>query len=760
MLFEQGADAVLIYHLDDDGTPENFLDANLAALDLYGYSIQEMRHLTVADLVDAESVDVAAELGKLRREGTVRLTSTHLTKAGEALVMDVRAHLGMVDGRAMVVSVCRDVTASEAMRRRLQESEERFRRMADVAPVLIWISDTSRACTWFNRRWLEFTGRSLAQERGFGWAEGVHQDDYERCLEIYTTAFDRREPFKMEYRLRRHDGEYRYLIDEAAPLHDASGAFAGYVGSCVDIEDQKRSEQIARHSEARYRALIETTAAIVWSASPDGKIEFASRQWYDYTGIELDDTLGMGWLSAIHPDHKDRLARLWKSLAARFDHYEFELPLRRSDGAFRWHLARGQLLRDDEGRPLRWIGTAVDIDDRKQAEQALEFLNAALEGRVAERTALAERQAKQLRQLAAELTRAEQSERRRLATTLHDHLQQLLVAAKYRLASLEQGGDRLLSEVVTLLDSSLEVSRSLTAQLSPPVLRDAGLVPAIEWLARWMQETHHLHVKLNVLGKSEPAEEHVRIVLFEAVRELIFNVVKHAGVESATVTMRPLNAATLCLEIQDEGVGIVLGQFPSDVLSGSGLGLRSIHERLGYIGGTLSIDSGPGRGTRVTLTAPLQAIPDGSSAGDTRATVGGPAAFNPHSPSERIRILLADDHKILRDGIASLLADQDDMEVVGQAEDGQMAVELADALSPDVVVMDITMPRLNGIEATRQIARSHPEMRVIGLSMHSEADMAEALISAGATTYLTKGGPAGALIDAIRGFRDPAPGAS
>ena len=124
----------------------------------------------------------------------------------------------------------------------LRESEERFRLMADTAPTLIWMSGTNKLCTFFNRGWLDFTGRPLEQELGNGWASGVHPDDLEVCLAIYTKAFDARAKFEMEYRLRRHDGEYRWIVDMGVPRFSSNGVFWGYIGSCIDITERKISE--------------------------------------------------------------------------------------------------------------------------------------------------------------------------------------------------------------------------------------------------------------------------------------------------------------------------------------------------------------------------------------------------------------------------------------------------------------------------------------------------------------------------------------
>ncbi len=137
----------------------------------------------------------------------------------------------------------------------LRESDARFRLMADAAPVLIWASGPDKGCTYFNKPWLEFTGRLLEKELGNGWAEGVHPDDFLECLEVYTTHFDARQPFQMEYRLRRHDGEYRWVLDQGAPRLTPNGEFAGYIGACTDVTDRRRAEEGLRTNQRELRVL-------------------------------------------------------------------------------------------------------------------------------------------------------------------------------------------------------------------------------------------------------------------------------------------------------------------------------------------------------------------------------------------------------------------------------------------------------------------------------------------------------------------------
>jgi PAS domain S-box-containing protein len=146
------------------------------------------------------------------------------------------------------IGLIRDVTAQLRAAAALEETEARFRNMADVAPVLLWMSDTDGLCTFFNQTWLSFTGRTQEEEWGVGWAEGVYFEDFQRCIDTYVEAFNDRRQFEMEYRLRRRDGEYRWLLDRGSPRYHPDGAFAGYIGSCIDITERKELETELRRA--------------------------------------------------------------------------------------------------------------------------------------------------------------------------------------------------------------------------------------------------------------------------------------------------------------------------------------------------------------------------------------------------------------------------------------------------------------------------------------------------------------------------------
>lgn len=137
---------------------------------------------------------------------------------------------------------------TELLLEQLAETESRFRNMADVAPVMLWMSGTDGLCTFFNQTWLTFAGRTLEEEQGEGWAEGVYSEDFQRCLDTYNDAFNRHQVFEMEYRLRRKDGQYRWILDRGTPRYTPDGSFAGFIGSCVDITERKELESGLRQA--------------------------------------------------------------------------------------------------------------------------------------------------------------------------------------------------------------------------------------------------------------------------------------------------------------------------------------------------------------------------------------------------------------------------------------------------------------------------------------------------------------------------------
>jgi PAS domain S-box-containing protein len=162
----------------------------------------------------------------------------------------------LVQNLTLVSEVFANALARKRADRIVRESEGRFRLLADSAPVMVWMSGPAKLCNYLNQRWLDFTGRSMQLELGNGWSEDVHPDDLQRCLETYVRAFDACQEFRMEYRLRRFDGEYRWILETGVPRFESDGTFEGYIGSCIDITEQKRVEETLREQEERLHLLL------------------------------------------------------------------------------------------------------------------------------------------------------------------------------------------------------------------------------------------------------------------------------------------------------------------------------------------------------------------------------------------------------------------------------------------------------------------------------------------------------------------------
>jgi PAS domain S-box-containing protein len=253
-----------------------------------------------------------------------------------------------------------------------------------------------------------------------------------------------------------------------------------------------------------------------------------------------------------------------------------------------WGHLTTSIVRDAENEPVAVFQMIENIQDRKSTEEQV----------------LAYQE--QLQSLASELSLSEERERRRIATNLHDRIAQSLAFARLKLASLREN-DKAgpLTEVRELIEQAIVDTRSLTFELSPPVLYELGLVPALEWLARKIQEEHRIHTRFHDDGQPKPLDENFRVVLFQAVRELLVNVVKHARATHAQVLVRR-DADALRIIIEDDGGGFELSKASAKRELTRSFGLFNIRERVEYLGGRVKIRSEIGRGTRVTLIAPLR----------------------------------------------------------------------------------------------------------------------------------------------------------
>ncbi len=250
-----------VISVDPGGTITSW---NPAAERLYGYTAAEAIGRSIQMLVPPDLVEETAHLlDRLKRGERIEHFDTIRVTSDGARIRVALALAPMQDADGRFVGVSLIAHARSAAEEALRESEERFRLVANTAPVMIWMAGVDKLCTYFNRTWLEFTGRPLESELGNGWTELVHRDDFQRCMDTYVHAFDHRESFRMEYRLRRHDGEFRWMLDTGVPRFTPDGSFSGYIGSAIDVTDHKHAEEVLSSLNRRLMEAHEEERALI-----------------------------------------------------------------------------------------------------------------------------------------------------------------------------------------------------------------------------------------------------------------------------------------------------------------------------------------------------------------------------------------------------------------------------------------------------------------------------------------------------------------
>lgn len=657
-------------------------------------------------------------------------------------------------GERKVGILFNDITERKRVEDELSRSRETFVNLVEHSPLGIYVVDSqfrlavvsSGAMPAF-RNVNPLIGRDFAEAMHIIWREPFASE----AIEIFRHTLETGEPYQSPgLSETRHDlGAVESYEWQTNRVKLADGQY-GVVCYFFDTTKLQQAQQAVRDSEARFRTFTSATNDVVYCMSPDWS-EMRHLQGREF----ITDTIepSRTWLDIyIHPSDQRQVMETIQQAIRSKDVFQLEHRVIRVDGSLGWAYSRAIPMLDDHGEIVEWFGAASDVTRRKAAEQELReseeklrTFTGQLESLVDERTKELVRSQGRLRDLATELNLAEQRERRRLATDLHDYLAQLLVVGRMHVNRIRQQPEgSLIDKLDEILDEALTYTRTLVAQLSPPFFQEFGLPYAFKWLAEQLKP-RGLHVAVEVEDTRPLVTEDHAILLFQAARELLINVMKHAGTDQARLAMTT-GDGTVHIEVTDEGCGFheaassqVADERTSHV---PGFGLFSIRERMVAMGGGFTLVSRPGEGTRATLVAPLHRAADAGTkdkATSRELTESKTSAPSPPARSStRIRVLLVDDHAMVRQGLHSILDAYADVEIVGEASTGFEAVTLVDQLLPSVVVMDINMPRMNGIEATAAIKACHPAIVVIGLSVQTDEFVRCEMLRAGASALMTK----------------------
>ncbi len=678
------------------------------------------------------------------------------------------------DGQYGVVCYYYDSTRLREAEEALRESEERFRAVFESTSDCILVWDRQYSYLYANQAAIDHVGTTRDKVIGKSIRDGLgHVPDFMRLwIQRVDQAFTTGESFRVEDAVLVGD-RLVYSESQVSPIRDAAGRVFAVGVVYRDVTDRKRAEEALRISESamreqanRLQAVLDAAPAIIWIAHDrECRRITGNRAAREFSRV--DD--GSVNLSKTGPA-LERLAH-YRVFANGLELQPQDMPLQvvtRSgkelrghaiefhfdDGTIRSLIGNVIPLLDEQGRPEGALAAFLDITEEKQAKESLRELAETLESKVAQRTAELEHRAKQLQKLTLELSQAEERERKRLAVVLHEDLQQQIAGARFHLSLLNNPAtadapQAIVDRVGEMLKEAIEKSRRLSHELSPAVLHRNDLAEVLRWLAQQMRTKHGLAVSVTFSGDMTLQLEALAMFLFRAAQELLFNVIKHARVGEARIRVRRLGRY-VCVSVSDQGPGFD----PQALKQTAGFGLLSIRERVELLGGRMTINSANGNGSTFHIVVPdgelsERDIEHARGLGQEMPVERGASSQPRNRP--RLRVLLADDHTVVREALVGLLRDDHSIEVIGQAENGREAVDLAWRLRPDVVVMDVTMPLMNGDEATRQIKSQLPGTRVVALSLHDEPEIVEKMREAGAEDFVLKTASSRELLAAIVG---------
>jgi PAS domain S-box-containing protein len=672
----------------------------------------------------------------------------------------------------------------------LKESERRFRTLADTAPVFIWMSDRDGQCVFVNKPWLDFSGRTLEQDLGRGWAESLHPEDRERGLAEQARAVANREYFRTEYRMRRADGQYRWMLDTGTPRYDSAGRFDGYLGSCLDvtdarqdrealrmardelalrvaertaelseanlalrleIEERKRVEEALRQSEQHYQVLAELSPVGIFRTDDRGRCLYVNERTCEIAGMTAEEVRQGRWDLTFHPEDKDRVAGEWRKVLQGEVPSNMEQRFLHRDGSTVWALVHFAAERGPSGEITGCIGTVADITDRKRAEEA----NRKLEAQV--------QHAQRLQSLGI------------LAGGLAHDFNNLLtvILGNARMAVMELPAE---SPAVDNL-AEIETASSRAAELTSQMLAYSGkgqftlqavnLSRLTEEIANLLQTVIPKKTGIQYdLPAALPTIEADPAQFRQIVMNLITNAAEAIGERGGVIKVgtgivdadRAYLSATyfddhlpagryVYLEVSDTGCGMdpetqakIFDPFFTTKFTGRGLGLAAVLGIVRAHHGALKVSSQPGLGSTFRLLFPSS---------DKTEEVRTEAPASTRVWRDRGTILVIDDEPGVRN-LARIILEKSGF-IVLTAGDGADGIQVFRRYAREVsaIVLDLTMPAMNGEEALAELRLIRVGVPIVLCSGYGEQEVANRFAGKGLAGILKKPYDPAELIETI-----------
>lgn len=581
-----------IFLLDPEGRIASW---NSGAEQLNGYRAAEAVGRPLALLYPPESEVPRIALEAAARHGRFEEECWHVRRdgsryCGDDVITAIRDDKGELRGFS---NITQDATQRTALREGIKKSRDFYLKLLGDFPNPVWRTDSLGNLEYFNQAWLDFTGRRLEDELKNGWLAGVHPDDREFFTGVFRRAFAAREMFQMEFRLRRQDGDYGWILAIGKPFYDMDGEFAGYIGSCYDITERRTIETALRDSESHYEAMTSNVPGVVFQLlrRGDGSLYFpyVSRGVREVCEVDADaiESDPDALFALLADDDRPRFEAALGDSAHHLTTWIVSGRITTPSGKTRWISVKASpnLLASGE---VLWDGILFDDTQSRMAQFEIE------------------RSHEQLKALSLHLETIREDEKARIAREIHDELGGTLTALKmdiFWLANRVPGEPKTIPEKIrgmgALVDSAVNTTRRIATELRPTILDDLGLVAALTWQASEFQKRTRIVCKLNVDPEIVVWDKDVSITFFRIFQETLTNIARHANAKRVQATFKNVNSRYV-LKVRDDGIGIDHEQ----VIRPTSHGIRGMLERARHLGGQFSIVGVPGQGTTVTISIP------------------------------------------------------------------------------------------------------------------------------------------------------------
>ncbi len=480
-----------------------------------------------------------------------------------------------------IIGIVTDITERKRAEDAVRQSEEKYRRIVETTNEGIWLLDSNFDTSFVNRQMAEMLGYQPAEMLGRSVFDFFFPEDVGRKRRGLARRREMHSE-QLDDRLRRKDGAELWVRMTAIPISKDNGDFGGSMAIVADISSQRLAEIALRESESRFRLVANTAPMLIWMSDTSRLCTYFNHSWLAFTGRSMEQELGNGWTEGVHPED---LQKCFDTYVQAFDAHEkftIEYRLQRYDGEYRWVLDLGVPRFNQDGSFAGYIGSCVDVTDRKLAEEALSGVN-------------------------SKLIEAQERERARISRELHDDISQRLAMLTIELEQLGQkffdSPPDLLHRVARLRNQSADIAtdvQSLSHELHSSKLEYLGITTAMRAFCHEFSDQQNVEVVFAHDEIPRTLPQDISLCLFRVSQEALQNAFKHSGVRHFDVELRCASDA-IQLTVRDSGSGFD----PEGASKTQGLGLVSMAERVKLVGGRLLIDSQPHRGTTIHAKVPL-----------------------------------------------------------------------------------------------------------------------------------------------------------